>query len=332
MHALVAQQGNHAVGRQVVRHPDDGPHEPFERRSHAVDHVLVDEILHAQRTDDLVRRPAINRDATEGTGGHHTHQIRPRCVHRQHCQFGQRHHQVAGGTQAQPQRPSQPLVFVGLQQATVAALHNQEFDLVGRVDVTMGRGFDAKEPKDPRCRAVEQADKRPEGRQRPAHRQDGGQRHLRGELQRQRFGNQLAEHDLCRRKDHKNADCGRGHRRLGIESKPVGQMRGEPDRHRGLGICAEDQARKGDANLRDRDIPIELGRLVDEGHQAAGKPIAVLTQPLHPAAPDADRAELGGHVQGVNQDQDEDDRPDGQGHADLVYLEGVALRGSLSVW
>ena len=46
-----------------------------------------------------------------------------------------RHHQLLRLPQVQSQRALQPLVLVGLQQAAVTALGNQQLDLIRRMDV-----------------------------------------------------------------------------------------------------------------------------------------------------------------------------------------------------
>ena len=46
-----------------------------------------------------------------------------------------RHHQLLGLTQVQPQRALQAAVLVGLEQSAVAALGDEQLDLLGRVDV-----------------------------------------------------------------------------------------------------------------------------------------------------------------------------------------------------
>ena len=48
-----------------------------------------------------------------------------------------RHHELLGLPQVEPQRALQAAVLVGFEQAAVAALGDQQLDLVGRVDVTV---------------------------------------------------------------------------------------------------------------------------------------------------------------------------------------------------
>ncbi len=59
-----------------------------------------------------------------------------------------RHHQLLGLTEIQPQRALQAAMLVGLEQSAVAALGDEQLDLVRRVDVPMGlirRPHDAQE-------------------------------------------------------------------------------------------------------------------------------------------------------------------------------------------
>ena len=51
-----------------------------------------------------------------------------------------RHHQLPGLPQVQPQGALQPPVLVRLQQPAVAALGDEQLDLLGRVDVAVARG------------------------------------------------------------------------------------------------------------------------------------------------------------------------------------------------
>ena len=48
-----------------------------------------------------------------------------------------RHHQLLGLPQVQPQRALQPAVLVGLEQAAVAALRDEQLDFLWRMDVTV---------------------------------------------------------------------------------------------------------------------------------------------------------------------------------------------------
>ena len=49
----------------------------------------------------------------------------------------ERHHQVARRAPAEPQRAVQALLFVGLEQAAVAALGDEQLDFIRRVQVPL---------------------------------------------------------------------------------------------------------------------------------------------------------------------------------------------------
>ena len=57
-----------------------------------------------------------------------------------------RHHQLARGAQAEPQRAMQPHLFLRLQQSAVAALRDQQLDLLRRVDVAVAGRRHAQQP------------------------------------------------------------------------------------------------------------------------------------------------------------------------------------------
>ena len=65
-----------------------------------------------------------------------------------------RHHQLPRGSQAEPQRAVQPHLFLRLEQSAVAALGDQQLDLLRRVHVAVAgrRHAQQLEQKDRRCR------------------------------------------------------------------------------------------------------------------------------------------------------------------------------------
>ena len=96
---------------------------------------------------------------------------------------------------------------------------------------------------------------------------------------------------------------GRGLRGELLQTAQRREVRRQPHGERRLRVRAEDQARERDADLAGGDVAIErLGRL-EHRQQPGGERIAVGGQLLDAAAPDADGGELGGDVQGVDEDQ-----------------------------
>ena len=69
------------------------------------------------------------------------------------------HHELAHPMPPELQRLAQPFALPVLQQSAVAALADQQIDLLGRMDMAMaGFGADAQTPQNQRAAAVEQPD------------------------------------------------------------------------------------------------------------------------------------------------------------------------------
>ena len=102
------------------------------------------------------------------------------------------------------------------------------------------------------------------------------------------------------------------HRRRGLgdddaETADRRQQRGQRARDRGLSVGAQNQTRQRDADLAGGDVAVEGDRGADQGKQPGGEGVAVGGQLLNPAPPHADGGELGGHIDGVDQDQGNED-------------------------
>ena len=126
-------------------------------------------------------------------------------------------------------------------------------------------------------------------------------------LERERLRHELAD-DHRERGEREQDDRRRGRLgRVGIQAGNRLQQRRERRRERRLSVGAEDQARERDADLRDRDVAIELVRVLDDRQDPGGQGVAVLRQPPQPAAAGADGGELRGHVQARQQDEKDND-------------------------
>jgi hypothetical protein len=92
------------------------------------------------------------------------------------------------------------------------------------------------------------------------------------------------------------------------------EQRGDRLGQRDLAEGAEEEARDRDPDLRHRDVLIELGGVRRDRHEAARQRVAGFRALQDPAARRPDGRELGRHVDGVHDDQDEDDPPDDERH------------------
>ena len=70
-------------------------------------------------------------------------------------------HDLADRTNSHAQRAVQPLVFIGLEQAAVAALGNQQHDLFRRMDVAVRPCSHAEHPENRNPAAIQNRDERP---------------------------------------------------------------------------------------------------------------------------------------------------------------------------
>ena len=126
-------------------------------------------------------------------------------------------------------------------------------------------------------------------------------------LERERLRHELAD-DHREHGQREQDDRRRGRlRRISVQAGNRLQQRPERRRERRLSVGAKNQAGKSDADLRDRDVAIQLVRVLDDRQDAGGQGVAVLREAPQPAAAGADGRELRGHVQARQKDQEEDD-------------------------
>ena len=126
---------------------------------------------------------------------------------------------------------------------------------------------------------------------------------LQGERLRHQLADDHREHGQTSRTIAAAVDCAVAGSRPATDC----EQRRERRRHRRLPVGAKDQAGEGDADLRDRDVAIELVRVLDHRQDARGQGVAILRQAPQAAAASADGRELRGHVQARQEDQKEDD-------------------------
>jgi hypothetical protein len=143
----------------------------------------------------------------------------------------------------------QTLLLVRFEQAAIAAFGEEQGDFVGRMQMAVRGGAGAERPQEHGRCSVEQGSKRPERGKRPLHGPDGQECDLRGELQRQRLGDEFRNDDLHGRQRREDAERGRRPRHGRMQRKGVFERRGECDRQRRFGHRAEEKAGDGDADL-----------------------------------------------------------------------------------
>ena len=157
--------------------------------------------------------------------------------------------------------------------------------------------------------AVQERDRPREHTNRPLHRQDGEEGRGGGVLQGQRLRHELADDDREGGEEKQDDDGGGGFGRCGLHrAEPLEQGR-EPGRERGLPVRAQDQARQGDADLRRRDVPIELLGILEHRQHPGREDVAIFSHPPQPAPPRTHRGEFGGHIKPRQQDECDDDDP-----------------------
>ena len=114
------------------------------------------EVLRVQDADDVVDRVAVDGQPRVRALRDDADDLVERRVDVERGDLAPRHHQLLGLTQIQPQRALQPAMLVGLEQSAVAALGDEQLDLVRRVDVPVGlirRAHEAQEQQR-RCRSA----------------------------------------------------------------------------------------------------------------------------------------------------------------------------------
>jgi len=275
--------------------------------------------------DRVVERSLVHRQAREGAARQRGRERVERRVdvHGGHPLAG--HHQVGRRQPAEPECAVQPAFLVGLEQAAVAALDEQQLDLLGRVHVVMAGVAHAGQAQQEQAGAVEERDEPGERLERELHRhhrQEGGAGRV---LERDGLGRELGHDHLDGREAHQ--DDGRGDRfgpEAGERLRPR-EQRLERRRNLRLGVRAEREAAERDAHLAGRDVAVEQVRVVHHRQQQARQPAAALRQPADPVSPRAHHAELAGDVEGVDEDQEDNDGPDegrhGQGNGTSMTSE-----------
>ena len=302
------QETQQPIGGHRVRHPHDRAQQ--RRETHRAPlHVLRDHVLGVQDADDRVHGAAVDRKPAVRAGRDRAQHLVEGGVRFDSREPRARDHQLASRPQPEPQRAVQADLFERLEQASVAALGNEQLDLLWGVDVAMAGGRNAHQLQQQHAASVEQVNRAREDADRPLHRSQCEEGGLGRHLQRERLGHELADDHGKGGEEDQHRDRGGRLCRHGVDVAEALEPRCQPRRERRLSIRAEDQARERDANLRGRDVAIELTRILDDREQAAGQRVAVLRHPPQAAATHADRRELSRHVEGREQDQQADDRP-----------------------
>ena len=111
-----------------------------------------------------------------------------------------------------------------------------------------------------------------------------------------------------------------------------GNQGGDERRDLLLAIDAQHDARQGNAHLASRDIVVQLVRVLQDGQQRLGKPVALFGHLDNARLAGANRRKLAGHVQPVekdhcghdddnNQDENESDDNENNGDEDSFFIE-----------
>ena len=191
MRSPLAQFAQHAIGRDAFVHGRDGANQSRDRGVRSVRTNQRTRSFVCSTPTMLSSESAIDRQARVGALRHDADHLMQRRVHVERCNLGARHHQLARLSQIEPQRALQPAMFVGLEQPAIAALGNEQLDLVGRVDVAMRCERRAQQPQEQSAGAVEHDDEGPIDPERAQHRDQRVERRLRRILQRERLRHEL---------------------------------------------------------------------------------------------------------------------------------------------
>ena len=218
-----------------------------------------------------------------------------------------RDHQLLRIPKPETQRTVQPHLLLRLEQPAVAAFGDQERNLLGRMDVPMARARDAEGPQDQIAAAVEDRDQPRVGPQRPLHGDDGVDQRLRRILQRDRLRHQLADDHGQHREHEEDDDRGHLHGGLGVDPAETDESRSGLRREDRLRVGAGHQARQRDADLRGRDVAVELAGVFEDREGPRRQQMPVFGHPAEPAAPGSHRREFSGDVEGREQNQQQDD-------------------------
>jgi hypothetical protein len=88
-----------------------------------------------------------------------------------------------------------------------------------------------------------------------------------------------------------------------LQAAELLEQRRQTRRKGRLRVGAKDQARDGDADLRDGDIPVQFGGAIHNGKQPLGQLVAFAGERLQPAAANADGRKLSSNVKGRAENQ-----------------------------
>ena len=176
--APLAQLAQDAIGGDALVHAgigrirlgERGAGPPFDEPAH--------EVLRVQDADDVVDRVAIDRQPRVGALRDDADDLVQRRVDVERRDLASRHHQLLGLAQVQPQRALQSAVLVGLEQAAVAALRDEQLDLVRRVNVAVSLMRRAQQAEEEQPGAVQPRDERAVDPQRRHHRDERVERRL----------------------------------------------------------------------------------------------------------------------------------------------------------
>ena len=195
--AVFAKQRQQPIRSHSPRDRKHRPRQLRDGRNLALLDVTGNHVLGVEHADDVVLRAAYHRKPRIRAFGHPLEHQAPRRVgvNRDHVQSG--HHQLTRGPLAQPQCLIEPALLLRFQQTAVAAFRNQQFDLLGRMDVAMSTALHTQCPQNQGTTAVEHGNEPREHPQRPDHGKDRRQGGGRGELQRQGLGYKLAQNHLA---------------------------------------------------------------------------------------------------------------------------------------
>ena len=198
MRAPLAKLAKHAVGRDALVDAHDRPDQCGQRRlAPAVANQPADQILRVKDSDHVVDRIAVDRQSRVWAFRHGRDDLVHRRVDGERGDSPARHHELLGRPQVQPQRAQKALMLVWLEQAAVAALGDQQLDLLRRVNVPVRRLRDAEEPHHGEAGAVQPRDERPVDPHRRQHRHERVEGRLRRVLKGKGLGNQLADDHLA---------------------------------------------------------------------------------------------------------------------------------------
>ena len=306
--AALAQKAEQPIGRHRVGDPQDRSDEARERAGTAALEEVGHDVLGVQDAGDVGDRAAIDRAA--GCTGSVATIRRTSLIGVRDLDRGQaitRHHELARVAQPETQRAVEPHLLLRLEQAAVAALRDQQADLFRRVHVTVRRRRHPQQPAQEVRAAIEEGDEprvEPGG---PEHRARGEKRRLRRNRSATVFGTISPNTTETIVSEMRTVALASDSAVSWLsEDQPLDERR-HARRDDGFGVGAERHARQRDADLGGGDVAREPLGILDDRQQLRGRRVSVLAQAPQPAPADADRSELGGHVERGQPDEQQDD-------------------------